>query len=759
MLILVSNLVIAQSDDDIYADIGDVELKADAGFFAPDDFLYFIDGLLEDILVGDDPEKALMYKEEKISEAKQMIEKGNVEAAKKAFTRVNKYSEILQKEVSPELEKRTRESSKAVKEVFDDLEDDIKGEEWDDVRELVEEHGKTEDRIALAAKVSTQIQELCTTLSELDPVEYSRICRTENDAPKWKRELDEELTEDQRNEAKNFFGIMTSCFNNPRECPCDKIKIDSFSKKCEEIAPLAADCDEGDENACEQMEEMDDIIDLLPPHLQRAMEAVEDKFRDSEFDNHMPPECTKAGATTREACERIMFKENAPIECIQAFEDKNFDFQNEKEAREACEKIMFEENAPIECIEEGLTDHEECGKFMFQLDAPEECIEAGLTGAGRNDWEKCDLIRFQLEAPQECLDAGYNGEHRDDWKKCEAIKFELDAPQECLDAGIKGTDRRAWDECSKIQFRFNAPEECLAEGLDGSRKDDWDKCEKIKFRLEVPQECLDAGLDGSGRNDWRKCDKIKMEMDEENRRECDQCAETCGDLRWDCYDGKCECFEEETYNECDDGCDDECGHDQWECSPNGKCACYEYNECKDGCEQECGDMNSRCVGTRCECYGSDNPPQENQCDNCGEKCGNLRWECNNGACECFDDNNGGGTDPCAVMLCQDGYDCVNGECIYNGPDPVKTECEDGCTDECGDLGWECGNNGECICHQREPVVTDPCASMFCPDDHYCDNGECIYNGPEPSQDECDKCGELCGDAAWDCSTGSCVCET
>tara|TARA_B100001971_G_C18189248_1_gene537579 strand:+ start:209 stop:1198 length:990 start_codon:yes stop_codon:yes gene_type:complete len=325
-------------------------------------------------------------------------------------------------------------------------------------------------------------------------------------------------------------------------------------------------------------------------------------------------------------------------------------------------------------------------------------LDAGIKGTDRDPWRACDVINFRLDAPQECLDAGIDGTGRNDWQKCDVIMFELEAPQVCLDAGIRGTDR-----------------------------DPWKECEEIRFEHEAPQECLDAGIKGTDRRAWDKCNEIT-----ENINECDQC-------------------------------NDICGHNQWECS-NGKCGCYEYNECKDGCRDECGDENSECRDNKCVCtgYGENGPPGSgeggsNTCDYCGEKCEGKRWECNNNACECFDDHQGEpGTDSCATILCQDGYDCRDGECVYMGEPEIRA-CEDGCDIECGiNVGWDCGSEGECICHQ-EPIETDPCANTFCPDDHYCDNGECIYDGPEPVVDVCDQCAEKCGGARWECGSDGCVC--
>ncbi|MBW2985465.1 hypothetical protein KY313_02305, partial [Candidatus Woesearchaeota archaeon] len=509
--------VFAQEEDvgDVFSDIGDVELKEDAGM-TPDSPFYFIEDFFEGLLVGDNPELALSYKNEKIVEARQMIEQGNVEGAKKALLRAEKYGEILKREVSPEIERKVRESSKAVKEVFEDLLDDISGDEWKEVREQFEEHGKREDKIALAAKVSSTIQKLCEQLSQLDPLEYSRICKTDDDSPGWQRQLDNRLTKGQEKEAKEFFGIMSTCFENPQECECDKITIPAFAKKCNTMAPLAAKCMDGDEDACEEMDDIDDeeeMFDLLPDYLKDVLGEVQDKYDGSKYDLHIPIECREAGALNRKDCELVMFKKHAPEECVEALEKGKIDIKNRRKADKACEEIMFKSDAPEECIEAGIKDHKECNKFMFKFDAPEECIEAGLTGEGRNDWKECDLIRFKLESPEECLDAGLTGAERSDYKKCDVIRFKLDAPEECLDAGLTGKGRGDWKKCELIRFKLDAPEECIEAGLTGEGRNDWKECEAIRFKSDAPEECLDAGLTGKGRNDWKECEAIRFKLD------------------------------------------------------------------------------------------------------------------------------------------------------------------------------------------------------------------------------------------------------
>ncbi|MEK6835164.1 MAG: hypothetical protein AABX61_02785 [Nanoarchaeota archaeon] len=391
IFLLLISFVNAQNltqETNIYSDIGDVKIDEDPGL-TPDSELYFIDNIFESILVGDNPKKALLYKEEKIAEVRLMIEQGKIEDAKKALEKYEDYNDILEKEVSPEIEKESRETSKAVKEFFDDVKDNIKDEE---ILKIIEKSGQTEDKIALAAKISKQVETLCKSLSELDPLQYERVCKTDKEAPKWQKELDKKLTKEQEEEAKEFFGIMSQCFKNPKECQCSEIKISSFAEQCSIIAPLAAECMEGNQESCEKMEEVGDPIELLPFHLQEVMEEVEKRYGESQYDLYIPQECKEAQALDRESCMKVMFKLNAPEECVAAFESGEIDIKNEREAREKCEEIMFKTNAPEECIEAGLKDPKECSKLMFKTYAPQECIDAGLTGELRSNEKKCREI-------------------------------------------------------------------------------------------------------------------------------------------------------------------------------------------------------------------------------------------------------------------------------------------------------------------------------------------------------------------------------
>lgn len=322
----------------------------DAGT-TPDSAFYFLDEFFDRF--GDD----LEIREEKVAEIKAMVEDGNFEAAREALEKYKEHSENLE-EIDPEREEEARRSSITIEKTLREIEEDIPLEYRDDLFEgiIIKER-----KIRTAVEISSKIKELCVQLAELDPVEYSKVCDFKDDAPKWKRQLDEDLTEEQRGEAKKFGQIMSQCFQTSgRDCKCGDISFYDFSLACSKVAPLAAKCDAGSEDACERMDEIE--MPKLPGHLQDIFEDIEDQFGEDKYDMHMPPECVRAGATSPKECGRIMIKENAPIECRKALLEA--DVQNEREGREICEKIMFELHAPIECIDEGITDPEECKDFM-----------------------------------------------------------------------------------------------------------------------------------------------------------------------------------------------------------------------------------------------------------------------------------------------------------------------------------------------------------------------------------------------------------
>lgn len=367
--------------------IPEAEFDKDPGL-TPDSSFYFLDEMFE--RPGDDPEKALDYKEEKIAEAQAMIEQGNPEKAQQVLEKALEYGDILEQEVSPEIKERAIESSEQIINVLDDLKEQTSGEGWD-IEGTFEDNIEQEENIAVAAELASKINELCLTLAKLDPLQYSDVCKSGDNSPRWMRERDKELTEEQKEQAKVFFDKLSQCMENSKNCDCKGMGIQSFEEFCTEKSTLAVKCEEGDREACKGLDEADPS-DLLPDYLLDVFYKLKDKYSKSKFEKYMPLECEKAGATTPDACSKIMFKLNAPKECIDAGLDGS------------------------------SPEHEkECGSLMFKLNSPQECIEAGIDTSDPDAPRKCGRLMFKLHAPAECLEAGLTGERRDDEKKCKEI--------------------------------------------------------------------------------------------------------------------------------------------------------------------------------------------------------------------------------------------------------------------------------------------------------------------------------------------------
>lgn len=362
------------------------ELEQGEGI-TPDSALYFVEsGILEKF------RNEITNREKKIAEIRAMVREGKTEEARIALERYKKHADNLEREVSPEQREEARRSASAIHNTLREIESEIpEGDRGEFVDDVIE----SERRIITASEIASKIKELCESLAQLDPSEYSRVCNSGDDSPEWHKQLDRDLTDEQRVEAEKFGRIMSQCFETAgQECKCEEIPFTEFAEMCSIAAPLATACEiEGNEEACEEMDNLE--MPELPEHLQDVMDSLENDVSGSRIDMHMPSECRKAGATNPRECMKVMIQTHAPPECKDALVEANV--QNERQAREICEKIMFEQNAPLECIEAGLTNPKECGKFMFKQNAPQECFDAGITGEGRNDHRKCDQIIKQLE--------------------------------------------------------------------------------------------------------------------------------------------------------------------------------------------------------------------------------------------------------------------------------------------------------------------------------------------------------------------------
>ena len=364
----------------------------------PDSPLSFIDAAFDGFANPAD------VRVEKIAEMKTLSEEcgqGDERACefmKKSFERYQKYANNFERDVSPDQRDKALESSKAIRGVaIREIAQNMPAGEKDEfVREIV----AGEKDIETAAEIASRIFELCSQLSKLDPSQYSKVCRVEGDAPDWRKELDADLTEEQRTEALKFGEIMSQCFETAgQQCKCEEIAYPDFAETCSIAAPLVTACDiEKNEEACNKLDNLK--MPELPEHLQDIMDNLESEMDEGKYGMFLPRECQEAGATSPEKCSKIMIQTHAPEECKQALLDANV--QSEREGRAICEKIMFANNAPSECIDAGIINPEECGKLMFRENAPEECIDAGLDGSDRNDPTACRKLMESHRGQEGC---------------------------------------------------------------------------------------------------------------------------------------------------------------------------------------------------------------------------------------------------------------------------------------------------------------------------------------------------------------------
>ncbi len=548
-------------DEGIYEGYEDAELEQEAGT-TPGKPFYFIDRFFDRF--GDD----IKVKEERIAEIKAMIEAGDLEGARVALEDYMRLADELEHEIDPERKEEAKRSAAAIRAAMKDIRDQLPpGERGEFVSDIMSK----EHSIATAAEIASKIKELCTQLAELDPMEYSRMCKTDDDAPRWQKRLHRELTAEQEKTAREFVQIMKQCFKTSgQDCRCEDIPFPDFADACSQAAPLAVACDiEGNERACEKLEDLE--MPELPEWLEPIWEDLEMEMNEAQYDMHMPRECVEAGITNPRECGRIMIETNAPEECKQALLDSGCD--SERECREICDKIMMELHSP-DCVEEGITDPNECAKFMM----PPECREKELSP--RECREFMDSRRDEHFRPGPGPGPGFGMD-------CKSIEDPMER-LECYDGASSQTtgSYKGFDDPD-----YDGP--CMTEA-------DW-RAKKEECRNMYGEHAGDEPIYGDSGEEWGECaidakcidfSQGKLDYEEIKQREED-CADTCHSQgkAWDFSHGECKCYEGgggDTEPICDD-CESKCDVIEGQrlratsCGPGG-CECYyesdepEYDE-------------------------------------------------------------------------------------------------------------------------------------------------------------------------------------
>ena len=545
---------IDSSEEDDSEDLS-AELSVGAGI-TPDSTFYFVEDQILSRFRDD-----LTNREKKIAEIEVMVKEGNIEAAEESLERYRRYAERSEENIAPDEKDEALRSAAAIRNAIREIEDEIPSE---DKKDFVDDVLDKEEEIKTAAEIAAKIKDLCETLSKIDPKKYAQTCKTDDDAPKWHRDLDKKLTNEQKKEAIEFGEIMSECMQTEgKRCRCEDISIKPFAEKCSLVAPLATKCEEGDDEACEIMDEATQgMEELLPPHLQEVLFDIEDDVRGDQFDHFMPPECEEAGARSREDCMKVMFELNAPEECAEAAEKGDIDFSNERSMRESCERIMFLDNAPDECIEAGLKDHRECGKYMCENNLPEECKSAGLScEQPQNVFRKCDTIMRESRMNEGGKGQDGPGNGFAFGRDCRSIE-DKDEKLKCFEEIFNNVQERG--------FPGRGPEN-FGRGFD----------ERGNSGGGFPPECIKAGIDGRNPDDGEKCHQLIVAQGESRHQQTrdyqENFARDCRAKggRWDCSFGDidssnpCRCYVEEQRDYRDFGSSQEWSQFPPECQSAG----------------------------------------------------------------------------------------------------------------------------------------------------------------------------------------------
>ncbi|MEK6872657.1 MAG: DUF5667 domain-containing protein [Nanoarchaeota archaeon] len=407
-LIVLTGLVIAPSHpvgvneeknvegSDVSEDVAVVSSKVggDATFDAgttPGSVFYFVDTTYDNLRLNfaSEENKALVASEihnERIAEVGVVAEGGSFENIERAIVDAGEKIEVMQKEISPEIYASIKSSTKNGVEVLTEVKEKVSEEARAGIENAINKQLVHEKKTEIVNEITKKIDELCLELIELVGLEkaISQEPRcdpdTENSAKWLKRKAtgEGEYIKFDREAKEKFIDGMSICFNDPRECECEKIPIKSFSNTCFKIIPNVIKCQfEQDENACKKVEEIskgsESMFAELPEEFRGDLEGFFKEKQNEAFKKNAPSECVDAGARDFDSCSKIMFAKFAPSECVEAGAT----------TREGCMKIMSEKfgggfgGAPSECLSDGkFIGMDECRTIMMKKFLPSECAEA-----------------------------------------------------------------------------------------------------------------------------------------------------------------------------------------------------------------------------------------------------------------------------------------------------------------------------------------------------------------------------------------------
>ncbi|MBI4453489.1 hypothetical protein HY636_02490 [Candidatus Woesearchaeota archaeon] len=415
------------------------EIVEESAGMTPDSPFYFVDEIADKIEIAtaegeEKAEVAANIAAEKVAEAKLMSDKNLTSETLKALNNAN-VSSLVEGEVSPKLKEMTQEKMEFIKKLLAEMDKTIP-EDLSAIQALIDAQQTQADKNKIAAELAEKIGDFCDKLAQEDYslMEAEPRCDPEQ-APEWLKELIEtDLQKREQEATKDVLSMITQCIEDPRQCDCDSISVESHKQDCIEDSALAVRCEyEQDESACNELESkgdkfLEDIPEFMKDVVTERVDQLMEKKEKEMFKKFAPKECIEAGVTTRSECEEIMIDKYGPPpeECME-----NGNFIGE----EQCKAIMEEKYGPppSECMEgDRFIGEEACETALIASgEIPPECVEGGEF-IGRDECQSKMEGKYG-EAPEECMENGeFIGE-----EQCKSIMTEKfgEAPSECMQDG------------------------------------------------------------------------------------------------------------------------------------------------------------------------------------------------------------------------------------------------------------------------------------------------------------------------------------
>ena len=493
---------------------------------------------------------------ERFAEIRTLVREGDIDGAKEILEHYRNVADELESDVSPDQRDEAVRLSQIIRSAVEDIEDRISEADRDEFDFISE----TAENVGTAAELASKIKELCVELSAIDPVAYDRTCGADEDSAPWQRALHDDLTDEQRDEAREFGEILSSCMRTSGEdCRCEDISFVAMQEMCITARPLAIACDiEDDEDSCDKLDSLE--FPEMPDYLQNVADRLDDQYDEDNYDNHFPGACSDAGirptdSNAREACFAVMIEIEAPPECRDAIRAAGV--TNERGAREICEEIMGE----LGFDDRNDRGHggQDCGGIP-DPDARLDCYD-NLNNRNFEDEFREDYRRDFEQGFDE-----FNQERRDF-----RGRFENECPfeerQACMDQG------KRWD-CSKGSVK------CFEGDFDDREFRD---IGRDRYRDRPIFDCATVScFDGEYCDPYKGCVSDDHEEDTVscyNFRSRSSCEPHC---YWDTVNDECFPFDYDSGDESDTGCPREDTCPVYSRCVNGVYECYgeeqQFNE-------------------------------------------------------------------------------------------------------------------------------------------------------------------------------------